>query len=714
MHGIKDLYINAKMTPDNIVAWQYLIDYLEDNGIRYGIQPDFGTNKKYNGYYVGANVNSVKATATSGSTTASVTVDLKQIGYPESLSSKFYVVTDNSVTNKGYATCTMDESTGKATFTVTGLPSSGTKTVYFLPKVTNATLHVPNIFEKTEEFEKISNLMGKLNVGDNFRLVVDPVGNEVQYSNQAEGFIPYNETYKNGFAAWLGEKYETVSALNTAWMVSPNVSSFDEAAQLMPVCTNNGTTILVHLSTNAIYTYNSAKGCMWDDCILYREESLADYLNDTADTVKAVNNVPVIYKNVSYTNPFFVVSKTSGGHDGIGAESYGDLERIALKSAITNAMCRQSAKTMWNIVTEVNTEENMQTKKDSGVISYGNKKTMYEYFNALYAAGSKGVYDFVFNGTNELLKAYAYSEKPEMFSWLGEYAASLNSDTISKGSANEQIYALYPACNATWNWNGSSTAHNKRTAVIPEDDRNVYKHRMLSNGAYIVGTNSLDISADTIIINIKDAPLSKIYGKQIDNKLDYLLASGKTVMIMGQRKDLGQIPRIDQYYKNEFATTGSGRNVQIVNPPSGSILLASVNDKPYAFKYGNLFVIADDSWAENENESYFTNNKLATSDVALNRAYYTHNGTVYAMPKNGNNTVTFKFNNYKTNAVAGSVIININDSEEVIEVPISSISGTVKNSEVTANIVVNTKNISKVNYYLWNSITGMIPLIPKQ
>ncbi|MDD6484455.1 MAG: hypothetical protein PUF72_07765 [Clostridiales bacterium] len=708
--GIKDLYINAPLNAENLPAWQYLIDYLDENGFRYGIQPGLDVSNKYDGYYIGANVNAIKASADMNASEASVSVVQSQLGYPDEVQAKFYVISGGTVIQKGDAVCTMGETTIslKAENLVA---ASGSKTVYFLPYVKGASISVPNVFgeEKADTFAKINDLMGRLNFGDGFRLVVDPTHNEIAYSNQAEGFVPYNDEYAAGFAAWLEDKYQTVAALNEAWQITPAVQSFSEAAQMMPVSTDNGTTVLAKADTNDIYTYNSASGCLWDDCILYRESVLANYLTDTADTIKNVSDIPVVYKNVSYINPFFVNTKIQGGHDGIGAEAYGSFDSASTSSAIANIMCRQSAKTMWNIVTETNTDENMNKKAQSGIISYGDKKTMFEHFNSLYSAGAKGVYDFVFNNRDNT-QWYAYSEKPEMYAWLGEYAASLNPEQIAKDSANEQIYAIYPAPNAQWNWNGTQVVHNKRTAVIPENDSDVYNNALLSNGAYVIGTNNLDVSADTIIINIKNAPLSKVYGKEIDNKLDSVAAE-KNVMVMGLRYDLGQIPSIDKYYTNEFSTL-NGDKVQILNPPAGAMTLAVAdNGKVCAFKYGNLYVIANDNWKNHA--EYLTGNALAASSAALNKAYYMQDGVVYAKPQTGSNSVTFKFNNYTNESVTGNVIIAINGCEEIIEVPVSITKGA-RNAEITQNISVNTANISSVNYYFWNSLGGMTPIVPKQ
>ena len=225
-----------------------------------------------------------------------------------------------------------------------------------------------------------------------------------------------------------------------------------------------------------------------------------------------------------------------------------------------------------------------------------------------------------------------------------------------------------------------------------------------------MSTNSLDTSANTIIINIKDAPMSKVYGKHIDEKFDSIVAK-KNVIVTGLRKDVGQIPSIDKYYTSETITNGAGETVQVLNPPQGAITLAETDGKVWAFKYGNLMVLANDNWkAHNE---YLTGNGFAETKAGLNRAYYTQNGTVYATPGTGENEITFKFNNYSNEAVSGTVIIAINNNEEIIEVPVSVAAGA-ENTEISKTISVASENVTSVNYYFWDSLNGMTPIIPKQ
>jgi len=309
-------------------------------------------------------------------------------------------------------------------------------------------------------------------------------------------------------------------------------------------------------------------------------------------------------------------------------------------------------------------------------------------------------------------KGYIYTEKPEMFDWLSDYKATINAGLIGNSNNSPDCYYLYPASPAWWNYlGGSLPPFNKRTAVLKGDDIKTVAINTFGNGHTLTHTNSLDVDGDVIIVSLEDAPATTVYGKYLNDHLDELLKE-KTIIIMGYRKNLGAMPNIDKYYKNEFPLLTT---VQAVNPPAGATILKTTGliNKPYAFNYGNLWIFADSSWADG-NIKYITD-------------YNFHKQTTMKKPN---------FKDDKNNFIGAlkvgniSSVLTIDNDNEVItnSKMIAVLSNGDKRSTFfkeipvipkTANFMVEfpltiTSNGEKVSFYLWNNLSSIVPITNKQ
>jgi len=156
-----------------------------------------------------------------------------------------------------------------------------------------------------------------------------------------------------------------------------------------------------------------------------------------------------------------------------------------------------------------------------------------------------------------------------------------------------------------------------------------------------------------------------------------------------------------------------GDTVQILNPPQDAEILFTTSDgSPWAFRYGNLWIFANANWSKNKIR-YLTDFSFVPQKVSLNKAYYTYNGNTQIAPNTGENTATFKFNNYTDKVITATLILAINNNEEIISIPIS-VSAKAGNETITKTIHVYTEDVKKVNYYFWDGINQMTPLVPKQ
>lgn len=719
-HGINDLYINANSNgTGNLVAWQRMIDILNEYGFRYGIQLS-GSNKKADGYFVGTNVNAVTVDVPDEGTYASGHIVSSWLTNAEYAEGRYFITDENGeIVKRG--TASVEKEGGNYILGAEVGEGYAGKRVYFMLKAYDADIYAPNTFEDMDDIHQTMNsFFENVDLGDEVRFVIDPMVNETNYANHTEGFRPYCGTFNADFEEYLKDKYSDVGALNEAWRTTPQLTSFKEAAHLIPAATRGNITWLENAENYKLYGYDNVNGCMWDDCIKFRDIELQYAQMEVADVIKQNAEIPVIYKNVAYFNEFFVNPELSGGHDGVGAEAYGEFDRVAMLSGVNSAICAQSAKTMWNVVTETNIDENIVAKKESGIISYPDKATMYRHFDSLFYGGAKGIFDFLFCNSDEYIKAYAYTEKPELYDWLEEYRKSLNSETVSETNMAASLFTMYPASLATWDWTGRPRAHNKRNAVLRNDDvttKMVYK---LDNGALFSGTNDINTSNDKIVVSINNAPASKVYGPSLNDNFEELLKK-KTIIIMGLRNDLGSIPNVDKYYTEEIRTlthddeygNKEGDTVQILNPPEEAEILFKTDDGGvWAFRYGNLWVFANNNWSEG-NVRYLSNFDFDNKALALESVKYEQAKESYKIPQTGTQEAVFTFNNYSSKDIKATLIIALNSNEKIITKDIS-IPANSKDAEIRFEIDNPLTDIEEVSYFLWDSIEGMNPLMQKQ
>jgi hypothetical protein len=424
-------------------------------------------------------------------------------------------------------------------------------------------------------------------------------------------------------------------------------------------------------------------------------------------------------KHVSYLNKYNINDQLSGGFDGIGCEGYGDLTGVRHDMNFSRSSTEQFKKTAWYIVTETELDENVTQKYNSGVIGYPDKETMFRHFNNLFDYGAKGFYDFLFyENISTPLSAYLYTSKPVMFDWLKEYRSELytnkNIDTIVNDYYGPKPYYVYPSSPAGWYF------PNKRTAVLYGDDYKTLRSAFSADGRFYSHTNDCSIDTDALIVNLEDAPATTIYGGDINNKINALLQK-ESIIIMGHRNNLGAISEIDKYFTSTKKTLTNGDIVQILNPPVGAeILYKTADNLPWAFKYGNLWIFANNNWYGVSNDiasiRYIdlfdftpTQNKL----VLKRPIYRTADNSIWASPQIGINTCVLYFNNNSTNVINCDIIAVIKNNGRLVNVQSVSTSIALKSIDVKKEIQIVIPNDGgnySVEYYAFDSITGIKPL----
>lgn len=614
-NGVKDLYVNAVVTGTKLPAWawQWVIRHLEEAGFTYGLQ--------FNGRADEANANraymirandaggsfKVEQVTAGGEVGMSIPVSAVQ-GFGSPVSTLFLVV-DSSTGAAVQAGSGTVGPVASGIFTVKAqvtLPpgGGGPYTVYFTPQITFNGNAMKNVWDGADAtLHVLGGLAERLETGPGMRLFVDPIVNESGIVNWYESLLMSTPGFHQQFAAWLEGKYGTASHLGTAWQVTPVPASFDIAAGLVPLHTGRigsayeDTLYLLDPPSGELYTSNIREGVMWEDVLAFRDQSFGKVNNKVADGIKQHINAPVIYKHIGLLKRYNINASPAGGFDGLGGEIYGDHPlTLARKSGDVYAAVEQSAKTAWYLVTETQLEENIAHKAASGQVGYPDQTAMHEHFDQLIEAGAKGIYDFLFHAPhdNNIKNYYSYTAKPEEFAWLQNYRNLLLAEArlAQLAEARPEAYTAYayPAGQMWW-FNPT-----QRTAVLPGGDYRGAGALQASNGQWVLPAYDWNVQTGTLLISLEDDPAVSVCGGPLKAIPD-LRSSGRQLVYMGLRKNVGAIPNLDSYFTGETVTLANGDTVQVLLPGATSrVVAATPEGKVWALQDGNLWIVANANW----------------------------------------------------------------------------------------------------------------------
>lgn len=609
--GVKDIYINAVTSGTKRPArvWQWIVNYLEEQGFTYGLQFHGYATSLSEGYLIRANeaggTFKVENVTASGEVTLDIPTSVLR-GFQKPLSTLFLVV--NSATGEA-----VQSGEGTVEAVVEGkfklrapiqLPNDSAHTVYFTPRVLFSGNSMQNIWDAGNATEQaIFNLASKLELGPNFRLFIDPIYNESGIINWYESIMMDSPVYRDQYKDWLSNKYQSLNELNAAWKMGSPMASFDAAARLIPLQTGplgsawEGLLYLVDPATGAINTADARTGVMWDDHLEFRDASFGGFNNRIADKISEAADAPVVYKYVGLLKRYNINRQLHGGLDGLGGEIYGDDSvELLRKTGDAYSAAEQSAKTTWLIITETQLDENVSRKAASQKVGYPDKATMHEHFNTLISGGMKGIYDFLFHTFSDanLRDYYSYTAKPEEFGWLEAYRNSLLAEARLNPLIDEKpeafAYYAYPAGQMWW------FKPNQRAAVLPGNDYRGAGSLLASDHRWALPTYDWNATSDPILVSLEDDPATTVWGDPIRSIQD-LRNSGRKIVYLGLRKNLGALPNLDAYFTGETVTLANGDTVQVLNPtPTSKVLYSTEDGKVWGLRDGQLWIIANANW----------------------------------------------------------------------------------------------------------------------
>ncbi len=618
-HNVTDIYINSRGFNIDYPTWafEYLFAVLDEKGINYSIQLNDRLDRArhdFEAYYI-RGIDNGRATVRVKDVTESGTVTLDAPGNgfanyanPEGTAVKFIVIdqeTQNAVQNgdgkieslgggnwRFSAEVELPEGEGKA-YTVAFTPKfKGRPTSNFSNFLEFGDITVKNVGEFAERLE----------VGDGFTMWIDLCFNESSYANDMESARVFNDTANEKYAKFLETRYRTIDVLNDSWKITPALESFEKAALIIPLYTTDKDeaggygTYAADAYTNELYysdTYNSR---MWSDFTDFVSEKHRDFDNDMAEAVKKYIDTPVVYKMTDSYSSYRIATSENYGFDGIGCETYGATPKSMGRNGSYYSQANASKKTVWLVVTETNTEENINLKYESGETSYPTEEYMHDHFNLLLDTGAKGIYDFLISNNNSgiIIQAYAYETKPALYEWANNYRKILTQPSrVKELVKSKYVYDhgyMYPAADAWW------YKPNIFTAVHYDGDMVNRSYPRVTSDFVLLPLMDPWIDTELLVTNMSDAPASRLYGPSLCEMLrsrpEY-----KKVVFMGARKDLGAVPEIDKYYTSETDVNADGMTVQVLKPTATSEVLATTDKgNAWALRDGNLWIIAVEDW----------------------------------------------------------------------------------------------------------------------
>ena len=650
-NNIRDIYIQpvsyAPIAPS--WAWNWLLDYLEEEGFIYSIQASISMARRtVNAYYPISNVDV---------TSNIVDIDNYQRvpwggGAGEVMLDNFNLVFDSNNPKSALFTV-VEDSTGNVVQSGRSRPATvsadkqtcsfvagvdvppGAYHVFFAPETESRWLSMVNFWDDGDYLlDVIDNFTAGLSMGDNFRSFIDPLSNEIGIANaNSQGRI-HNPAFNADMAEYLRDKYKDIANLNRAWMITPELQTFAEASRLVPVSTVTGTSVnyTYYLDTDApdttIYKAETRNGLSWNDFLDTRDDLFGEFMNTAADVFKKNANVPVVNKHTAPQRRYFVNKKLKGGFDGIGGEPYGIFVGIKNRSYYFYSHADQSARTTWTIVTETNTEEDVPKKYAAGLANYDpdtnpyppewvypSKEYMFEHFNTLLDCGAKGIFDFLLLTDPldlQFYHGYSYIYNRHMFDWRNEFEETYMTperiDEMMTRHYKDDVLYFYPQGRNLW-W----YRPNEKTLVYPEDDisniRSLYTGTDYSDDGYsVLPTDNVDVPGDILFVNLINAPSTNIYGEGVR---EAIAKGDRRIVVLGHRNNLGALPEIDKYYTAEKVNSyglaiGSNRNYQVLNlaATDTAVVLKEagiVSKKPWALRDGNLWIIADEDFYVRKN-----------------------------------------------------------------------------------------------------------------
>jgi len=422
-HRVLDLYLtsgSAGLTSIPAAAVQRMIDYLDANGFRYGLEIADCHTSPLTGFVVKPEL---YRQVGPGSTV--------RFGNLTGLTSAFYGIasTDTQDPILGKAKI-VDRETAEAT--PRGAGPDDVLLLYperqFLDGTPESRL--PDLWQGYDDYrDRLLGYFSHVKLGPGFRFFLDPIVRNLSFEGDVANVVPTSDGYRLGFQAWLVKQYDhNVDDLNQGWGVQQrDLPDFATAARCIPLWNGpKGIPVLYDPLKAATYTIiNKPKmmGHEWEDIAQYRRDSVRGYMNALANVLKkSVANVPVVYR-CARDMSIYVNDSHEGGFDGLGIMAYG--HGTQLSSAASSggyADIQGWSRPGWLIVSDTLDTGDYASKIAPG---YDSRAVLFNDWDELQNVGARGF----FTAALQRLPVDRFDKAnmvavPDQLSWMSSYAAS--------------------------------------------------------------------------------------------------------------------------------------------------------------------------------------------------------------------------------------------------------------------------------------------------
>jgi len=399
--GVLDLLIKPETSLARVPVAQIqrLVDFLDTNGFRYGLA--FGTGMEAPLQSVLIKPNSYRQEVVEGKTAQfTVTDSEKALYYIIDLTDKEYKIINAGSVNVRDNTAVVP----------TEIPSGVSRAVVLLyPTKTpsaNKTAALPDLWGGYDDYrDRLLSVLGKVKFGTGLRFFSDPLSKSLSLVGEADYSVPLSDSFRLEFEAYLSRQYSSLEDLRTAWdCLDVKSKSFQEMAKFVPLWANGrGVPYLLDVVSGQTHHINdSSVSKWWDDFLQFRVESIQNYMNGIATTLKKqIADVPVVY-TWTQTHPIFLNNEKDGGFDGLSVVTRaGEDGALARVLGPAYSLVEQSSRTTWAIVNEIDqgdragvalTKNGVPNAANTLSISPFTQNNLFYELNRLRSVGYKGFY----------------------------------------------------------------------------------------------------------------------------------------------------------------------------------------------------------------------------------------------------------------------------------------------------------------------------------
>lgn len=408
-------------------AFQRVIDLLETNDLRYGVELCDPPYEPLVGYVIEPTLYRVDGIQSSGWFSRRF-ADTKTALYAVCNAKTAEVV------DSGRVLAINDEVGVQVT-----LPVGGEHVLLFYPQKVipgGSAEGLPDIWSDYDRHrDRVVWYLSRVKFGKGLRFFIDPFTEEFGIRGDVEGMVPTSTAFRLEYSAWLSRKYGAPADLSLSWgILRHDVSSFEEAVRLIPLWRNaRGVPAVYDEATAKKHPVDAVKSSLWGDFLEFRSSSVGAYMDGMADALKRlVADVPVVY-TANGMQPMFQGSGPVG-YDGLCVPGSGG-GTLAANAGEVFSLSEHSSRGMWII-----------SRLEPSGAAYSEKERLFGDINSLHDLGAKGF----FAGGYEETAAGAGGVP----TWLAEYASLSARDKRFASHSPQAIY--YPK--------GSAKAETRRLA----------------------------------------------------------------------------------------------------------------------------------------------------------------------------------------------------------------------------------------------------------